>query len=408
MNSYGWSVETVESCLDRVAIPSAAKLQTKDYRRSGKYPVIDQGQAFIAGWTDDEAAVIAAPLPLIVFGDHTRAFKFVDFAFVRGADGTQLLNPRYGINPLYFYYACRAIDLPSRGYNRHFTILKNKEIRLAPRDEQQEIARVLRRVESGLEIQNQQLQASENLKRAAMRELFTRGLRGEAQKETEIGSMPESWEVVWVEDNAFAISKGASPKWQGFDYVNEGVLFIRSQNVGDGFMLWQDRAFLPVLWNEKEKRSILRAGDVLINLVGASIGRCTVGGREIEGANCNQAVCFVRLDQNKILPEFLSGFLLTAKGQQQIHGNKKDIARANLSLQDVRQTVIPKPPIEEQREIVAVLSALDRKIDLHRKKRAVLDKLFRALLHKLMTIEIRVADLDLTALTPARLAAAAQ
>src|SRR5438067_93066 len=139
-----WSAETVAACLEPIAIPSAAKLQTKDYRASGKYPVIDQGQTFIAGWTDDGAGVISVPLPLIVFGDHTRAFKFVDFPFVRGADGTQLLKPRDGIDPLYFYYACRAIDLPSRGYNRHFTILKTKEIQLPAADEQEEIARILR------------------------------------------------------------------------------------------------------------------------------------------------------------------------------------------------------------------------------------------------------------------------
>jgi type I restriction enzyme S subunit len=196
MNIEGWSVETVETCLEPTAIPSATKLQTKDYRASGSYPIIDQGQAFIAGWTDDDAAVISTPLPLIVFGDHTRAFKFVDFPFVRGADGTQLLKPRAGIDPLFFYYACRAIDLPSRGYNRHFTLLKDKEIQLAPSDEQPEIACVLRRVENSIEAQDQQIRASEDLKRAAMRELFTRGLRGEPQKETGIGPVPESWSVV--------------------------------------------------------------------------------------------------------------------------------------------------------------------------------------------------------------------
>jgi type I restriction enzyme S subunit len=114
------------------------------------------------------------------------------------------------------------------------------------------------------------------------------------------------------------------------------------------------------------------------------------------------------LDQKKLLPEFLSGFLLTTEGQRQIHGRKKDIARANLSLEDVRQTLIPRPPLEEQRDIVSILAEINRKMELHRKKRAVLDELLKALLHKLMTGEIRVGDLDLSALTPARVAEAAQ
>ena len=146
-------------------------------------------------------------------------------------------------------------------------------------------------------------------------------------------------------------------------------------------------------WNEKEKRSVLQTGDLLINLVGASIGRSAVGGTEIDGANCNQAVCFVRLDSREVLPGFLNGFLLTPEGQAQIHGQKKDIARANLSLQDVRNILMPKPDVNEQQEITTIIDAIDRKIDLHRRKRAVLEELFKALLHKLMTGEIGVGEL---------------
>jgi type I restriction enzyme S subunit len=276
------------------------------------------------------------------------------------------------------------------------------------REEQTVMADALETIQRAAAVETQCELAAQNLKRAAMRELFTLGLRSEAQRETEIGPVPESWDIVRVEDNASVVSKGASPKWQGFNYVEQGILFVRSQNVGNGFMLWDDHAFLPPEWNEKEKRSVLRAGDVLINLVGASIGRCAVGGPEVEGGNCNQAVCFVRLNQNEVIPKFLSAFLLTAAGQTQIHGNKKDIARANLSLQDVRQLLMPKPNIDEQREIVAVLDSIDREIELHRKKRAVLDELFKTLLQKLITGEIRVADLDLSALATARVAEAAQ
>ena len=264
-------------------------------------------------------------------------------------------------------------------------------------DEQQRIADILWLVHEAISRSETLVEEGQALKRAAMRILFTRGLRGEAQKETEIGLVPESWEIVRIGEQAKTISKGASPRWQGFDYVSEGVLFVRSQNVGDGIMEWNEKAFLSPAWNEKEMRSILRSGDVLINLVGASIGRSAVGGDEIDGANCNQAVCFVRLNQDQMHPKFLSAFLWTFEGQRQIHDNKKDIARANLSLEDVRQMRVPKPNPDEQREIVAILDAIDHKIDLHRRKCTVLDDLFKALLHKLMTGEIRVEELELSA-----------
>jgi type I restriction enzyme, S subunit len=81
----------------------------------------------------------------------------------------------------------------------------------------------------------------------------------------------------------------------------------------------------------------------------------------------------------------------------------------NLNTGTIDSLPIPLPPtLEEQREIVGILDAIDRKIDLHRKKRTVLDELFKALLHKLMTGEIRVGDLDLSTLAPARVAEAAQ
>ena len=267
-------------------------------------------------------------------------------------------------------------------------------------DEQKNIVAVLAKVRSAIKSHAKSIALAQELKNTTMRELFTRGLRGEAQKETEIGLLPESWEITFVGSHSSKISKGSSPKWQGFEYTDKGVLFVRSQNIGDGVMLLADKVYLSLKWNEKEKRSILKSGDVLINLVGASIGRVALGVGEIEGANCNQAVAFIRLRPNTILGKFLVGFLLSQEGQHQIHGQKKDIARANLSLEDVRNFIVPKPKIEDQQEIVEILDAIDRKIDLHKRKKTILEELFKSLLHKLMTGEIRVTDLDLSALEP--------
>src|SRR6266545_3707561 len=81
-----WPTATIADCLDPVSFSSTVKIQTRDYQQTGRFPIIDQGQEPIAGWTNDEDAVISYPLPLIVFGDYSRAFKFIDFPFARGAD----------------------------------------------------------------------------------------------------------------------------------------------------------------------------------------------------------------------------------------------------------------------------------------------------------------------------------
>ncbi len=106
-------------------------------------------------------------------------------------------------------------------------------------DEQLAIVAALSRVREAIKTHDQSVALAQDLKQTVMQTLFTCGLRGETQKETEIGLVPASWEIVHIGDQAQTISKGASPKWQGFNYVNAGVLFVRSQNVGDGIMEWQ-------------------------------------------------------------------------------------------------------------------------------------------------------------------------
>jgi type I restriction enzyme S subunit len=195
---------------------------------------------------------------------------------------------------------------------------------------------------------------------------------------------------------ATKISKGSSPRWQGFEYLSEGVLFIRSQNVGAGRMDFFDRVFLSPKFNEKEKRSILKSEDILINLVGASIGRVALGTSEVEGANCNQAVGFVRMERERSFKEFVVSYLLSPIGQQQMLFQKKDIARANLSLLDLRSFKVPSPPSEEAEEIAKVFRQIERTIEVCKQRKHVLDDLFCALLHQLMTAQIRVRDLNLS------------
>ncbi len=123
----GLEVQSVGDLLCKV--PRRTKIQKKDYLTSGEIPVIDQGREFIGGYTDDEEALIEDHLPRIVFGDHTRILKYVDFPFACGADGTQLLmsnTPK--MPPTLFYYALLEIDLSNFGYARHFKFLKAEDL----------------------------------------------------------------------------------------------------------------------------------------------------------------------------------------------------------------------------------------------------------------------------------------
>lgn len=391
-----WQTEAVEDCLVPLSLGAMTKLQSKDYKPSGRYPIIDQGQSIIAGWTDDETGVIASNLPVVVFGDHTRALKYVDFPFVRGADGTQILRPKAGIDPLFFYYALRAIDLPSRGYNRHFKELKESRIAIAPDNEQREISQVLRLVEGGRSLQDDMLLTLDRSKRATMRELFTRGLNGEAQKETEIGPVPESWNVTAIGDVAVNTQYGLSLRGQ----PSGAYPILRMNCQEDGAVHYRNLQFVD-LDAEAFQTFRLKPGDLLFNRTNSIelVGRMAI---VVEDRPAVFASYLVRLavDERRCLPQFLNYFMNWPVTQNEIKMlASRAVGQANINATKLRTVLFPLPPtLDEQREIVSVLDAIDRKIDLHRRKRAVLDELFKALLHKLMTGEVSTADLDLSAL----------
>lgn len=105
------------------------QVEAKDYLVEGLIPVIDQSRDFIAGYTDDEESVVNESCPVIVFGDHTRILKYIQFPFAKGADGTQLIVSNNDRMPQsLFYCSLINVDLSNYHYARHFKYLKAEEI----------------------------------------------------------------------------------------------------------------------------------------------------------------------------------------------------------------------------------------------------------------------------------------
>ena len=123
----GWEVYKLGDLLTKIKRPG--KVKKDEYLEEGSIPCVDQSQSFIGGYTEDEEAKITHPLPLVVFGDHTRALKFIDFPFACGADGTQLLYPKDDrLSIQYFYFAVGNVDLSNYFYARHFKFLKDQHL----------------------------------------------------------------------------------------------------------------------------------------------------------------------------------------------------------------------------------------------------------------------------------------
>jgi type I restriction enzyme S subunit len=127
----------------REATAGQPKLKSKEYRSSGSIPVIDQGQEYLAGYTDDSSMLFRGELPVIVFGDHTRIFKYVDHPFCLGADGSKVLITEPTFVPKFLYYYLLSVQLPNLGYSRHSKVLREVTVPYPPVPEQVRIVEIL-------------------------------------------------------------------------------------------------------------------------------------------------------------------------------------------------------------------------------------------------------------------------
>ena len=162
-----------------------------------------------------------------------------------------------------------------------------------------------------------------------------------------------------LEDFSILITKGASPKWQGVDYCDEGVLFITSENVRDGYIDYSKQKFLPDTINQIQPRSKLQRNDILINIVNASIGRAALFDSDIS-ANINQAVALVRVKPEIVNLKFLLTYLNSDDARRAYDSMKVGGDKANLSLKNVSELLIPDVDIELQNEFATFVEQTDK------------------------------------------------
>lgn len=386
-----WEEIAVPDALLDTSVGKQHQVLAQDIAPSGAYPVIDQGQSFIAGYCDDPSRVIDFALPVIIFGDHTRAFKYVDFPFVLGADGTKVLKPDpEQFDARYFYYAMLALDIPNRGYNRHFKILRERFIPKPPLPEQQRIAQVLSTVQEAIAQQERLIRTTTELKQALMQKLFTEGLRGEALKETEIGRVPESWEVMQLQEVADVKSGKRLPKGNALVAEDTGYPYIRVTDFEDNSVLSDQLLFVPTVIQPRIQRYIIEKDDVYISVAG-SIGIVGMIPEELDGANLTEnANRLVITNRKRIEPRYLMYWLDSERCQHEIKAQTLKNAQPKLGLGRIKTLGVALPSLDEQKEIVRALDAVRSKRQVAERKTKTLQDLFRTLLHELMTGKVRV------------------
>ncbi len=231
-------------------------------------------------------------------------------------------------------------------------------------EKQDEIAAVLDKVSDVIRLRKQQLAKLDELIKARFVEMF-----GDCSERRRLEEYTE------------LITKGASPKWQGIDYCDKGTLFITSENVREGYVDMTKRKYLPNEVNDILPRSILHRNDVLINIVGASIGRAAIFEND-ELANINQAVAVVRLKKEALNLRFLITFLNSEEALEAYRSMKKGGARDNLSLKNVSDLMIPIATVEEQEQFAAFVTQTDKSKSAVQKSLDETQLLFDSLMQK--------------------------
>ena len=287
-----------------------------------------------------------------------------------------------GIDYNYLRYClqCRNSDMfvrfMKRGSRQGKTIDLSRwltyRIPVYPSSVQREIVERLDKVQTIISSLQKQIQLFDNLIKARFVEMFGDPIKN-----------PKKLSVVTLGELSELITKGASPSWQGFSYTDDKTqtLFVTSENVREGFVDIFFPKYIEDGFNEKQKRSILKRGDFLINIVGASIGRVAQFDYDLK-ANINQAIALVRIKDKRISDKYLLTYLNSEKAKQMYNSMKTDTGRANLSLQDINNLSILLPPIEKQIEFEDFITQVDKSKSAVKKALDEAQLLFDSLMQK--------------------------
>jgi len=346
------------------------KFKTDEFLSVGLLPIIDQGKDFIAGYTNEEEAKANVKLPCIVFGDHTRIFKYVDFPFALGADGTKVLEVKNGANAKYLYYYFSQVRLAGKGgYDRNYKYLKEISIPLPDLKTQQQIAQTLEQADKA----RQQRKAANTLTNQFLQSSFL-SLFGDPVKNE------KGWEQLSGQEYSEKISVGVVIKPASY-YVEKGVVALRSLNIRPNKISLQNIVYFSAKDNsEVLSKSILKTDDVVIVRTGAT-GTAAIVPKELNGCNCIDLI-IVRLNRKIINPGYLTFFFNSDFGKSIVLGKQVGGIQKHFNIGAMKELRIPVPPIKLQQKFADIVVEAELLHQKQQQSEMELEHLFQGLLQR--------------------------
>ncbi|MCC3576139.1 MAG: hypothetical protein JGK30_32065 [Microcoleus sp. PH2017_40_RAT_O_B] len=359
--------------VDVIADESGGNIKTpqSEFLPSGRFAVVDQGKNLISGYVDNESHLCKASLPVIVFGDHTRCFKFIDFPFCMGADGVKILRPKVEADVKYLYYYLRQLHLHDGGYDRHFKYLKRRDVLLPPPEEQRRIAEILDRAQSLISKRREAIGQLDTLTQAIFIEMFGDPVTN-----------PKGWSVLYFNNLlSMPLRNGLSPSNIG--KVMSKVLTL-SAITGSAFdeNAWKTSTFQsvpPITQRVDQSDFLICRGNGNIQLVG-------------KGYFPTQQMPEVTFPDTmiaaRILPEVIERqFLQHIWNSSAVRRQLETLARTTNGTFKVNQTMLEGvlfvvPPLPLQQEFARRAEAVEKLKTAHRASLSELHALFASLQHR--------------------------
>ena len=325
-------------------VRSKGKLPRSKYEESGLIEVIDQGQELIAAYSSD-LSIANPPAKWILFGDHTRTVKWWEGSFVQGADGLVPLQLKIPGNPKFYYYAMKNLDITNRGYNRHWSVVKDMKLPVPPLEVQDENVRILdsfAQLETELE--------SELEARRKQYEYYRASLLNLENLTNRLGK--DNVKLLPLSDVCTKVSSGGTPKRSVPGYFGGSIPWIRSTDLNFKSIGSVEGSLTESGLNISSAK-LIPAGTVLIAMAGATVAKCGITTIE---ATTNQNCCALEADLKQVNPKFLFHTLCR---EYKILKDKAQGTQQFLNMTRIKQHEIPVPPLSEQERIVAILDKFD-------------------------------------------------
>ena len=370
----GWEIKPLEDCIEKVSYTN--KIERKNFLLSGKHPVISQEKDFVNGFWDDDNDVFLLKKPVVVFGDHTKVIKYINFNFVIGADGIKILQPKNNIEAKYLYYFLCSIELEDLGYARHYRLLKEIPISFPKNSqEQRRIVAILDEAFAGIAAAKEK--AEQNLKNA--KEVF------DTYSTDIFSSEKDGWKIKKLQDvvdSSCSLSYGIVQPGEEFQ---DGLPIVRPVDLTNKFTTLSGLKYINPTLAESYKRTTLSGNEILMCVRG-NTGVISISSQELKGANVTRGIVPIRFDSMKVNKLF--GFYALGSNyvQKQIKAKTYGAALMQINISDLRNININFPEEKEQRQIVSQLDSLSEETSrlesIYQQKLSNLEELKKSLLQQ--------------------------